>query len=150
MLMVMSEISKVVGMPSRSGGTIERGGPGCLNRFSALIGGASAGLGRHAEWQQVEVGLIRRLAVKARMRSATIVEVEITADRSAGIGYTVVGSQIDLLVFDAAPQPLDKDVVAPGPFAVHADRNAVVGECIGEGRARELRALVGIEDVRLR
>ena len=29
---------------------------------------------------------------------------------------------------DAAPQPLDKHVVAPGAFAVHADRNAIVGE----------------------
>ena len=32
---------------------------------------------------------------------------------------------------------------------VHADRNAVGGERAGEGRASELRALVGIEDVRL-
>jgi hypothetical protein len=35
---------------------------------------------------------------------------------------------IYLLVFDAAPQPLDEHVIPPGAFAVHADRNAVVGE----------------------
>jgi hypothetical protein len=35
------------------------------------------------------------------------------------------------------------------PFAVRVDRNVVGGERSGEGRARELRALVGIEDVRL-
>jgi hypothetical protein len=57
--------------------------------------------------------------------------------------------QIHLLVFDAAPQPLDEHVVAPGAFAVHADRNAVVGEHAGEGRAGELRTLVGVEDLRL-
>ena len=69
--------------------------------------------------------------------------------RSAGVADAVVGPQIHLLVFDAAPQPLDEHVVPPSPFAVHADRNAVVGEHAGEGRARELRALVRVEDVRL-
>ena len=39
--------------------------------------------------------------------------------------------------------------VMKSPFTVHADRNAVGGEHAGEGRASELRALVGIEDVRL-
>ena len=49
-----------------------------------------------------------------------------------------------------APQPLDEDVVPSSPFAVHADRNAVVGEHAGEGRACELRTLtlVRIEDFR--
>src|SRR3954470_13330919 len=76
-----------------------------------------------------------------------IVEVEVTANRSAGVADAVVGSQIHLLVFDAAPQALDEHVVPPSSFAVHADRNAVVGEHGREGRACELRTLVGIEDV---
>src|SRR5206468_1482165 len=61
----------------------------------------------------------------------------------------VVGPQIDLLVFDAAPQAFDEYVVAPGALAVHADCDAVVGEHAGEGRAGELAALIGVEDVRL-
>src|SRR5213078_5401444 len=60
-----------------------------------------------------------------------------------------VGSQINLLVFDAAPQPLDEHVVAPSAFAIHADRDAVAGEDAGEGRPGELAALVGVEDLRL-
>src|SRR6187455_2220922 len=83
------------------------------------------------------------------MRTPCIVEVQVATDRSAGFADIVVGSQIDLLVFDAAPQPLDEHVVAPGALAIHADRDGVVGEYAGEGRARELRALVGVEDVRL-
>jgi hypothetical protein len=79
----------------------------------------------------------------------TIIEVQVTANRSAGLGYTVVGSQIHLLVFDAAPQALDEDVISPSPFAVHADGNAVVGEHAGEGRPRELRTLIRVEDIRL-
>jgi hypothetical protein len=63
------------------------------------------------------------------------------------VADAVIGSQIDLLVFDAAPQPLDKDVVGPSSFAVHADCNLIVGERAGEGRASELRSLVGVEDI---
>ncbi len=40
------------------------------------------------------------------MRTAAIVKVEIPADRVPGITDSFVGSQIDLLVFDALPQPL--------------------------------------------
>src|SRR5262249_55060684 len=84
-----------------------RAGPGCLNKISASISGASAGLGCQAEGQRGEVGLIGCGAVKARMWAPAVVEVEVTADRSARFAHAVVGSQIDLLVFDAAPQPLD-------------------------------------------
>src|SRR5215471_12027424 len=75
-----------------------------------------------------------------------LLEVEVAIDRGAGVADAVIGSQVDLLVFDAAPQPLDKDVVAPSSFAVHADCNVIVGERAGEGRASELRSLVGVED----
>src|SRR6266478_10031021 len=82
------------------------------------------------------------------MRSAAIVEIEISANRVPRLADALVGVQIDLLVFDAAPQPLDEHVVAPGAFTVHADGDAVVGKHAGEGRAGELRTLVGVEDVR--
>ena len=62
--------------------------------------------------------MIGRHAVKARMRSAAVVEIEIAADRSAGLADAVIGPQIHLLVFDAAPQPLDEDIVPPSAFAV--------------------------------
>src|ERR1700704_2853457 len=68
-----------------------------------------------------------------------IIKVEITTNRCARFSDAVVGFQIPLLIFDAAPQPLDEHVVPPSPFAVHADCNAVVGEHAGEGRPRELR-----------
>src|SRR6202795_3739386 len=82
------------------------------------------------------------------MRSSSVVKVEIPADRISCLGDRFLGSQIDLLVFDAAPQPLNKHVVPPGPFAIHADGDAVAGKQTGERRARELRPLIGIEDVR--
>ena len=83
------------------------------------------------------------------MWASAIIEVQVSADRSAGLADTVVGPQIDLLIFDAAPQPLDEDVIPPSSFAVHADRDFVVGEHAGESLAGELRTLVRVEDVRL-
>lgn len=85
-----------------------------------------------------EIGLIRGAVVKIRMGTPAIVEVEIAADRGAGVRYAIVGPQVNLIVFDAAP-PLDEHVVPPSSFAVQADRNAIVGEHAGERRVRELR-----------
>ncbi len=82
------------------------------------------------------------------MRSSGIVEIEITADGGAGVADRLVNSKIDLLVFDRAPQPFDKDVVAPGALAVHADSDGVLDQRAGEGRAGELAALIGVEDIR--
>ena len=102
------------------------------------------GLGRRAERRKVEVGLIWCGAVKARMWTAAIVKVEISTDRMSSLADGFIGSQIHLLVFDASPQPLDEHIIPPGPFAVHADGDAVAGEHGGEGRTGELRALVGV------
>jgi len=83
------------------------------------------------------------------MRPAAIVEVEVTSDRRARLGRGVVGSEIHLLIFDATPQPLDEDVVAPGALAVHADADPVFNQHASESRAGELAALVRVEDLRL-
>ena len=60
----------------------------------------------------------------------------------------LVGVQIDLLVFDTFPESFHKHVVAPAPFAVHADLNAVVSEQPRELVTGELAPLVGVEDLR--
>jgi hypothetical protein len=79
--------------------------------------------------------LIGCQAVKARMWSPAVVEVEVAAKRDTGVADAFVGAQIHLLLFDAAPQPLDEHIVAPSAFAVHADCNAVLGERTGESHA---------------
>ncbi len=52
------------------------------------------------------------------MRKAAIVEVEVAAERGKGLGHAVVGSQVQLRVYDAATQRLDEHVVATGDLAV--------------------------------
>lgn len=63
------------------------------------------------------------------------------------VGRALVGVQVDLLVFEAAPQAFDEHVVDPASFAVHADLYASVFEHLGEGVTGELRPLVSIEDL---
>ena len=50
------------------------------------------------------------------MWAASIVKVQVAADRTARLANAVVGLQIHLLIFDGAPQPLDEDIVPPAPL----------------------------------
>src|SRR5260370_301462 len=83
------------------------------------------------------------------MGSLGVVEAEVAPDRGSGIGHRVIGAQIDLLVFDGSPEPLDENVVTPGALAVHADRDVGVEKHAGEGSTGELAALIGVEDLGL-
>ena len=59
----------------------------------------------------LEVGFIGRLVVKAGMRTAPIVEIEVPPDRGTRRADAVVGVKINLLVLDRPPQPLDEHIV---------------------------------------
>src|SRR5258708_19476795 len=48
--------------------------------------------------------------------------------------------QVNLLVFETAPQPLDEDVVHAAPLAIHANRDLVPAQHAGEVVAGELAA----------
>jgi hypothetical protein len=64
------------------------------------------GLGCQADWQHAvgtEVSLIWGHAVKARVRTAPIVKIEVASDRGARVRYAVVGTQVDLLVLYGSP-----------------------------------------------
>tara|TARA_B100001971_G_C18113894_1_gene495741 strand:- start:303 stop:623 length:321 start_codon:yes stop_codon:yes gene_type:complete len=56
--------------------------------------------------------------------------------------------KVKIMVFDGPPQPLNKDVVLTSTTAIHADRNAVIFECLGEIVAGKLCPLVRVEDFR--
>jgi hypothetical protein len=75
------------------------------------------------------------------MRTSVIEEVKVAADRLPRLADAVIGMQIDFLVFDAAPQALNEDVISPSPFVVHADRDVVAMEHVREGCTCKLRAL---------
>ena len=76
-----------------------------------------------------------------------VVEADPLADDASGLEAVGELAQIDGLVFERTPQPLDEDVVqAPAP-AVHRYPDTGLPQAPGEGEASELAALVGIEDL---
>src|SRR6185437_11552169 len=79
------------------------------------------------------------------VRPLLIVEPQPAADTLTGFGHRTVRLDIHLLIFQAAPQPLDEDVVQKSPFTIHADPNAVVRDLVEERRAGKLHALIGVE-----
>ena len=118
-----------------------------MNSQRAFLSGLPLRLCCHRHGcQQVEVGLIGRLPVKRRMRTAAIVEADIATDRGSSLEDVGVRPQIHLFVFDSTPKPLHEDIVPPGPFAVHADLYLPVGQHLDELDRRELAALIRVED----
>jgi hypothetical protein len=56
--------------------------------------------------------------------------------------------QVEVVVFDGPPQPLNEDVVLATAAAVHADSDPVVLENLGESVAGKLGSLIGVGNLR--
>jgi hypothetical protein len=84
------------------------------------------------------------------MKPLAVVEVEVFVQALDGLGDTFVVVQIDLFIFDAAPESLDEDVVQGATASVHTDGDLSLFENTGESAARELNPLIRIEDFRRR
>src|ERR1700730_14119862 len=97
--------------------------------------------------QSFLIDLPRRAVTKALMLAFVVVEAEPGANPRLGLGNALIGIEVDFLVFEAAPEPLDEDVVHAAALAVHADHHPVPLQCPGEIVAGELATLVGIENL---
>jgi len=84
------------------------------------------------------VGLTRRAIAQALVLALLVIKAEPGADAGLGLGDTGIGVEVDLLVFQAAPQPLDEDVVHVAALAIHADGDRVALQGVGEIVAGEL------------
>ncbi len=82
------------------------------------------------------------------MGTLGVAEADPLADDTLGVEAIGEFVQMDRLVFERAPQPLDEDVVHAAAAAVHGDCHFGILEPAGEVEAGELAALVGIEDLR--
>src|SRR6516165_4917926 len=122
-----------------------------IPRFPSSLGkrGKPAGRQRRSSTypQALFVNLPRRPITKALVLALLVVENEPAANASPGLAYRRIGVEVDLLVFEAAPQPLDKDVVHAATLAVHADHDLMGLQNAGEVLAGELATLVGIDDL---
>ena len=79
----------------------------------------------------------------------SIVQIQISVNPSPGFTAVAIGFQIYLLVFDAPPQTLYKDIVQVSTLAIHADLDPPLQQQATEGFTGELASLVGVEDLRL-
>jgi hypothetical protein len=83
------------------------------------------------------------------MRTPVVIERHPGADASPRLAAVGVGFQMDLFIFDRAPQPFDENVVHETSAPVHRNRDASGFKLAGERGAGELRALIGVEYSRL-
>ena len=60
-----------------------------------------------------------------------------------------MSAEIDLLIFDGPPKPLDKNIIAPSSFSIHADRDVMFVWQVCKGKTGKLAALIGIEHLGL-
>jgi len=55
--------------------------------------------------------------------------------------------KINFFILDRSPEPFDEDVVTPAALPIHAQLRGDFVERLDECAARELRALIGVEDL---
>src|SRR5262249_41851482 len=96
-------------------------------RVGSGSGGSAAGRQRRSSTypQALLVNLPRRTITVALGLALRVVKVQPGANTGFGFSHCRISVQVDLLVFEAAPQSLDKDVVHATAFAVHADHDAM-------------------------
>ena len=105
-------------------------------RFDQRMPARSSCLGQ--PW--VEVHLIRGSPVKAALRSARAVEVDVVCRRLAAVTGRAGGCRVGPLVFDHFPPPFNEHVVAPAALAVHPDCHAIVIQLAGKALVGELQS----------
>jgi hypothetical protein len=110
--------------------------PECSPCTNARSTHATTAAGTVAPGWLKKCALRSTLLTKARVRTVGVVEREIAAQPSGGVGHRVVGVQVHFLVLERAPEPFDENAVAPAAVAVHADADAVLEEEGREGRCR--------------
>jgi len=78
-----------------------------------------------------------------------VVEPEIAVEAVRGVSDRLVVVQLHLLPVDRAPQALENDGVEGPPTPLPTALDARLFQPPGSGGARELNALISIEDARL-
>jgi hypothetical protein len=81
--------------------------------------------------------------MQALVGSLVVVEVEVAFQASGQGRYSRVVVEIDVLILDSPPKPLNEDVVKGPATTVHADLDARRFQAVSEGMGSELGTLVG-------
>src|SRR5437660_9749288 len=93
------------------------------------------------------IDLVGRSAAEGRVESIGVIEADPTSDPSSCLTASLECIEEDAFIFQRSPQPLDEDIVHPAATAVH--RDVGIPQSVRERKARELRALIRVEDLGL-
>ena len=96
-----------------------------------------------------EVEVSGYLVVESLVGAFLIIEAEVVGQSPMEAWDGLVGFEVEVFVFDGAPEAFDEYVVQSPSSAVHADADAFPFQSGGEAGRGELGALVGVEDVGL-
>src|SRR5271169_268864 len=96
-----------------------------LSELARGSGGSAAGRQSRSSTypQALFVDFSRRVVAVALMLPFLVVEAQPGANAGLRLGDAGISMQVDFLVLQAAPQPLDEDVVHAAPPPIHADRD---------------------------
>ncbi len=72
------------------------------------------------------VHAIGRASVQRAMRPEVIIEVDVVFEPLLRVTNRLVRVEIDLLLLEASPETLHKDVIPPPAAAIHTDLDALV------------------------
>src|SRR5215213_5649313 len=95
---------------------------------------------------KIEIG--GAAVVERLMRPLGVIEREIVSNPVAGIAWRAIVGQVDLLIFQAAPQALGKDVIQGPPLAIHTDLDTRRFERLGDLRTGEMTTLIRVPNLR--
>ena len=88
-------------------------------------------------------------AIQRAVRTFLVVEAEVVRQPPLEGRNRVVVTQVDILVLDTAPEPLDEDIIQSPIPTVHADQDLTRLQPAGELMAGKLAALIRVENTRL-
>jgi hypothetical protein len=95
------------------------------------------------------VDLRRGKISEALMRALTVVKSEVLFETLVERRDCLIVPKVDVLVFDAPPEALHKDVIQSSAAAIHTDTDASAFKCALESYRSELDALISIKDLGL-
>src|SRR6516162_2935435 len=93
-----------------------------VSELAREAGGSADGRQRRSSTypQAFVVNLARRVVAEALVLALFVIEAEPAPMPAFASATPALGMQVDLLIFQTAPQPLDEDGVHTAAFAIHA------------------------------
>src|SRR3984957_2267863 len=89
----------------------------------------------------------RRPVAQRLMQPLLVVEPQPVANALARLRNRAIRFDEHVLILQAAPKPLDKDIVQEPPLAIHADPDTTAFQLLQKPGTGELDALIGIENL---